>query len=116
MKLFVLILVIGTLTQLSLGLRVPMQKKVASFSSFDNAELRGASLALQHVALQSGAPTVPLYNDLDSAWIGPASIGTPPQGPYRLIYDTGSADVCFNVSGQEREKKEREKLTFSAAT
>eukprot|EP00010_Vexillifera_abyssalis_P005386 CAMPEP_0201551238 /NCGR_PEP_ID=MMETSP0173_2-20130828/7443_1 /ASSEMBLY_ACC=CAM_ASM_000268 /TAXON_ID=218659 /ORGANISM="Vexillifera sp., Strain DIVA3 564/2" /LENGTH=399 /DNA_ID=CAMNT_0047961437 /DNA_START=1035 /DNA_END=2234 /DNA_ORIENTATION=+ len=36
---------------------------------------------------------VPLLNDEDSGWFGNITLGTPSQGPYSVIFDTGSSNL-----------------------
>jgi len=42
---------------------------------------------------QAVVPSVPMLNLGDEAWIANITVGTPPQGPFRVIMDTGSSNL-----------------------
>eukprot|EP00698_Gefionella_okellyi_P005003 TRINITY_DN14604_c0_g1_i1.p1 TRINITY_DN14604_c0_g1~~TRINITY_DN14604_c0_g1_i1.p1 ORF type:complete len:398 (-),score=88.55 TRINITY_DN14604_c0_g1_i1:46-1239(-) len=69
------------LRERQMGMR-PIRKLPARFNSIQNALLKEAAL-----------PVAPMENFEDEIWVANITIGTPPQGPYRVVMDTGSSNL-----------------------
>jgi len=50
---------------------------------------------------QAPLPIIPMYNDQDILYVGNITIGTPPQGDFAVVFDTGSANLWIPGFGCE---------------